>query len=416
MRFIYFMLVCLLLPVSGICQSVFPTGLLAYGSAKVNTSRSILPKEASDTGKDVVQNTNEPVVVYADFGDAPESYGTTKAVNGPSHLIPSADPASAKVYFGNGVTIDGDGQSSKHADLDEDNGVTSFNYVPLSTSTPATPTYEVNINATNNSAVTAHIAGWIDFNRNNIFEPNERITTTIPASFSGKIVLSFPCSDYARNGLGFGLYARFRISTDVLTSPLGQVSDGEVEDYYIPALKILPAKIESFTAMKNGAASNLSWTTLTEINSLGFYLQRSTDGINFKDIAYIASKAQGGNSTQQISYNYDDKFPEKKLNIYRVKQKDIDGKIEYSTTGRVNFSNNTSILIYPNPVDDILNIEGLAGNENMVLINASGQVVRKEKVSASTTSISMEGLVRGSYSLIILGADGKKSVEKVVKK
>jgi hypothetical protein len=96
---------------------------------------------------------------------------------------------------------------------------------------------------------------------------------------------------------------------------------------------------------------------LSEINNDFFEVQHSVDGKNFKVIGMVAGN---GNSTEQITYSFDDKSPTLGINYYRLKQFDFDGKFEIHKTVIVNKEMLLSSMdgfIYPNPT----------GNDNMRL-------------------------------------------------
>lgn len=67
----------------------------------------------------------------------------------------------------------------------------------------------------------------------------------------------------------------------------------------------LPVTLTSFAAQRSGSNAVLSWTTATEQNSLGFYIEASADGINFHNLGFVASK-NGGNSLTALSYRFTD--------------------------------------------------------------------------------------------------------------
>ncbi len=72
----------------------------------------------------------------------------------------------------------------------------------------------------------------------------------------------------------------------------------------------------------------LKWATAIEINNDGFWVERSTDGVNFNAIAWVDGH---DNSTVTNTYSYND------MNVvagtryyYRLKQMDNDGQFEYT--------------------------------------------------------------------------------------
>ncbi len=101
----------------------------------------------------------------------------------------------------------------------------------------------------------------------------------------------------------------------------------------------------------------LSWETQTESNNSGFFIERSKDGVQFSNIGFVATQANGGNSASRLSYGFTDQQPFKGNNYYRLKQVDFDGANKYSPI--IIISNNSSSAaidkIYPNPVVSDIN-------------------------------------------------------------
>lgn len=161
-----------------------------------------------------------------DYGDAPDSYGTLYASNGPYHAM------TGTLYLGAGVTCEGDGKPSTTATLDSlDDGVT------FPTACSNCNTYTVNITAYNNSGSPATIAGWIDFNKNGVFDANERKSINIPSSSSPQsVTMTFTVTSFS--SLSTISYARFRIALDStqIATPYGLATTGEVEDYQVPCV------------------------------------------------------------------------------------------------------------------------------------------------------------------------------------
>ena len=198
-----------------------------------------------------------------DYGDAPNSYGTLKASNGPFHAITN------QLHLGTNVSCDADGQPSAPATLDTyDDGVT---FPPVCNSCTS---YTVNISAYNNSGSPATIAGWIDFNKNGVFDATERASINIPSSASQQsVTMTFNTTlamlSPATNG---SLYARFRIAFDSteIASPKGLATSGEVEDYLVPCSATLPLPVPSSNSPVC-AGSSLSLITTTSSGAYYFW-------------------------------------------------------------------------------------------------------------------------------------------------
>ncbi len=168
-----------------------------------------------------------------DYGDAPNSYATTTAGSGPSHL-PVAYNAVAKtaaLMLGSRIDLEADGIPGTLAtgddtdDMDDEDAITRF---PLLI--PGATSYSVTLTVTNTTGTAATVTGWIDFNKSGTFEAGEFATATV-ASGATTVTLSWSGFPAVAN---FGyIYARFRIAANAaeIALPTGAASTGEVEDH-----------------------------------------------------------------------------------------------------------------------------------------------------------------------------------------
>jgi len=166
---------------------------------------------------------------------------------------------------------------------------------------------------------------------------------------------------------------------------------------------VLPVSLVSFNAKKQVKSSVLSWTTATEINNKGFYVQHSTDAINWVNIYFVPSK--NSNSNANINYSYTDENPNKNINYYRLKQVDFNGKETISKIVNLTFDISEGIFIFPNPAIDVLNIQGLNIGNNIKVINATGQVLMNKVAVLKNEIINTAKLAKGIY--IITNTDFK---------
>jgi len=176
----------------------------------------------------------------------------------------------------------------------------------------------------------------------------------------------------------------------------------------------LPITLSSFTATKNKSSVLLNWQIASEQNNAYFTIERSNNGNNnFKEIGRVNSK---GNSSQLQQYSFEDFSPLSGDNFYRLKQVDKDGKITYSKTVFVDFSKATAIKLYPNPVKDILTIEGLNANNktSISIIDLQGHVLAKAIANNKTYTWNIKQLPAGNY-YVRIEADKKVTTLKFVK-
>lgn len=114
---------------------------------------------------------------------------------------------------------------------------------------------------------------------------------------------------------------------------------------------LLPVKLTSFAAtMIASEKAKLNWTIAQAVDFKNFTVQRSADGVTFKNIQTIA--AQNSNSSQQQSYAYTDQQAAGNSLYYRLMMTDNDGAITYSTVIHLENSETGGIKIYPTLVEN----------------------------------------------------------------
>ena len=150
-----------------------------------------------------------------DFGDLPNTFGTTLASNGARHQT------GGGLFLGTAATSEADGQPNATANLDADDGVTA----------PASLSTGVNAQFTVKASQAGKLDAFIDFNGNGVFDTNERVTPTgglAVVTGNNTVTVSVPS-----NAVIGQRGARFRLSTAGGLAALGQAADGEVEDYFV---------------------------------------------------------------------------------------------------------------------------------------------------------------------------------------
>ncbi|KPA53167.1 hypothetical protein VT25_08000 [Photobacterium leiognathi subsp. mandapamensis] len=191
--------------------------------------------EVSSLGGDGSGEIEDHRIVMSniDLGDAPSSYGIDPSLGGAYHLITN----TANLYLGNS-TIDTDLPSQTSSDAlgddtsgsDDENGVMStLMPIPI-----GSMFYPVELTVRNTTGSDAYLVGWIDSNRNGVFDAIEGQVVTIANGQNGAYTFTFNATQlqYLTSGSS---YIRFRLSTDPLTTSdaNGAASDGEVEDHAI---------------------------------------------------------------------------------------------------------------------------------------------------------------------------------------
>ncbi len=183
-----------------------------------------------------------------DFGDAPNSYGTSLASNGPRHGVVlgyglTLTPASASNVV-DGPSVEAGGLPSPNAtgddvvnpntnSVDDENGV-----LFLTGLTPSTPsvvsraTVRVGVRSTGFSA--GVLQGWVDFNRDGDFlDAGEQIIKDLSLA-TGIHDIQFVVP---QNALLGSTFARFRYGVERGIGPHGAALVGEVEDHVTDILQ-----------------------------------------------------------------------------------------------------------------------------------------------------------------------------------
>ena len=183
---------------------------------------------------------------------------------------------------------------------------------------------------------------------------------------------------------------------------------------------ILPVTLSEYKALLTGPTQiTVTWTTTQETNNDHFTLERSTDGINFTTIAVISAT----NSSSAHTYTYKDDSPITGINIYRLSQTDVDGKVKYFDTLKVSIVSKRQqpFVINPNPVRDKLTLDLYheeKGLIQVILQDINGKTLRNWKFDKTADqwrqSINISEISRGMYVITVVGKSLRES-QKMIK-
>lgn len=169
---------------------------------------------------------------------------------------------------------------------------------------------------------------------------------------------------------------------------------------------VLPVRFLSFTAQGSDEKVLLNWKTTNERNTDHFDIQRSVDGTSFTTIGNVHAS---GNSNLVIPYAFDDAKPMHGLNYYRLKEIDLDGSVSYSQIVSVRFDKNVMVLIIPNPVKDVLNVQLITSEFTTASVfDASGKLVAKQNIRSANVQVNTSKLPKGWYLLKLEGKTNRQ--------
>ena len=166
----------------------------------------------------------------------------------------------------------------------------------------------------------------------------------------------------------------------------------------------LPVELVLFGAERRGSVVLLNWLTASEQNSEWFVVERSADGREFTEIAWVAA---AGNSARPLDYAATDDKPLARLAYYRLRQIDRDGQTAFSDIVAVN-GGATSVqplALYPNPATDNVTVRLPAPAANTVIrvVNSVGQVVLTHTPAATDgqCDLALGSLPSGVYTITV---------------
>lgn len=180
---------------------------------------------------------------------------------------------------------------------------------------------------------------------------------------------------------------------------------GRLNAYKALSAALLPLQIISFSANKKDNFIQLAWITQNEENTSHFDVEKSTNGISFTAIGNVTAE----NTFGTHNYGFKDLHPVEKVNYYRLKQFDKDGKYVYSRTVAVNFQRDgKSMVVSPNPAKDIItiNLSSVSGNIQLELFDALGKLVMKKECKGDAAiNASVGHLPAGIYWIKVISGD-----------
>ena len=162
----------------------------------------------------------------------------------------------------------------------------------------------------------------------------------------------------------------------------------------------LPVTLISFIAVKKGTATLLDWLVADEVNFSHYNVERSANGINFKNLESLPS----GSISKK--YQYTDVAPERGINYYRLKMIDMDGFVRYSNIQSLNFTDGSfKIYLQPNPTHANITITGVKAGYTIRIISMDGKLITEKLCTGNIVQLDIMALSAGLYTAQILNGN-----------
>lgn len=191
-----------------------------------------------------------------------------------------------------------------------------------------------------------------------------------------------------------------------------------INDLYVMdgTFSILPVKFADFTLNRQGKDAVLRWTTLQELNTINFTVQRSLDAKTFKNISVV--KAAGVTNTNN-NYSFTDANIDAIANdylYYRIVSRYADGSEEYSMIKSLKLNAGLwNVQLLGNTPGNSLRVivTGKSANTIQITINdIAGKLLFSNKYANANAPITvpLQTLPQGIYLLTVTNGNEKKSV------
>ncbi len=163
---------------------------------------------------------------------------------------------------------------------------------------------------------------------------------------------------------------------------------------------ILPVTLSSFTATEGSSYVDIRWETMDEVDNSHFTIFKSQDGHEWQVLDMVAGF---GTTNEKRVYEYRDTNPFRGRSYYRLKQTDFSGIYEYFEIVSVQMTGESPPQLFPNPVQDLLNIRYHQPIEKLCFISKTGTVTTLPgpDSAAMLSTFDLSHLPPGVYTVLI---------------
>ncbi len=290
----------------------------------------------------------------------------------------------------------------------------------------------------NNNGVTCSGGTWYS-NENTVF-----YTFTATSSNATLEVQNVICNDGTNGEAQFAVWESCgdvgdynsgflgcAVGAGTLTMPtltIGQsyviVADGQAGDVcawdFVSTGIVLPVEFITLNATSRNGYNEITWSTLTEINADYFAIEKSIDGVSFQEIGFVDAV---GTSQERVDYSFVDDEQNRKTVYYRLRQVDLNGDFVYQGPVFLDYSPSKSLLVYPNPVENIGELSFFfkaKRNYQINLMDVNGRILFSDNLQPQSNVFSYqfptEHLENGMYFVVVSAENGEVFQSSFLKK
>lgn len=153
----------------------------------------------------------------------------------------------------------------------------------------------------------------------------------------------------------------------------------------------LPVELVSFSVSCEGNAK-LSWSTASEQNAAYFAVEKTTDGIHWKEIGQISAQ---GNSSHMSHYTMEDVVRGEETIYYRLSQFDFNGTRRIYNPVSLDCKEKAfEVNVFPNPNNGhfsvLLNTSDFSGQVSLLMTTADGKLIEQRELVSDGGSMLVE--------------------------